>query len=126
MVSAYVAGIFTMQHRLDGAVDAETHIDYLYNPHNLLTACSILATHGIGSMDRTAVYRDITTLVQLRPRDAAWDDCRRKLRDLVQGDGGDFFNEQRIWPWPWSRLSLTAARRSPSQKRQHQIRDTCS
>ncbi len=100
MVSAYVAGIFTMQHRLDGAVDAETHIDYLYNPHNLLTACSILATHGIGSMDRTAVYRDITTLVQLRPRDAAWDDCRRKLRDLVQGDGGDFFSEQRIWPGP--------------------------
>ncbi|KAK0225026.1 hypothetical protein EDD85DRAFT_856183 [Armillaria nabsnona] len=100
MVSAYVAGIFAMQHGLGGAVDAATHIDYLHNPHNLLTACSILATHGIGNKNRTAIYRDIRTLVQLRPRDAAWDGCRWKLRDLVQGDGGDFFSEQRIWPGP--------------------------
>ncbi len=23
--------------------------------------------------------------------------ARRKLRDLLQGDGGDFFTEQRVW-----------------------------
>ncbi|KAK0442816.1 hypothetical protein EV421DRAFT_548313 [Armillaria borealis] len=43
-VSAYIAGVFAMQCRSD--VDAATHqlhIDYLHNPDNLFTACSILA-----------------------------------------------------------------------------------
>ncbi|SJL04778.1 uncharacterized protein ARMOST_08148 [Armillaria ostoyae] len=96
MVSAYVAGISAMQHRSDGAVDEATHFDYLHNPQNLFTVCTILATHGFRNIDRTAIHRDITRLVQLCPRDAAWDECRRKLRDLVQGDGVDFFSEQRV------------------------------
>ncbi|KAK0185913.1 hypothetical protein F5146DRAFT_1068451 [Armillaria mellea] len=100
MVSAYVAGIFALQYGLDGTMDTAVHIDYLHNPHNLTTACSILATRGIGKMDRTAIYRDIRTLVQLRPLDAAWDDCRGKLRDLLRGDGGDFFSKQRVWSAP--------------------------
>ncbi|KAK0225012.1 hypothetical protein EDD85DRAFT_856120, partial [Armillaria nabsnona] len=95
-VSAYIAGVFTMQRGSD--VDAATlqlHIDYLNNPSNLFTACSILATHGIRNTDRSAIHRDIMTLVQLRPRrDAAWDECREKLHDLVQSDGGDFFSKQ--------------------------------
>ncbi|KAK0442917.1 hypothetical protein EV421DRAFT_1806917 [Armillaria borealis] len=94
MVRAYVAEISAMQHGSDGAVDEATHIDYLHNPQNLFTVCSILATHSFRNIDQTAVRRDIIRLVQLRPRDAAWDECRRKLRDLVQGDGGDFFSEQ--------------------------------
>ncbi|SJL04841.1 uncharacterized protein ARMOST_08212 [Armillaria ostoyae] len=100
MVSAYVAGIFAMQHGSDGVVNAATlrlHIDYLHTPQNLFTACSILATHGVEDVDRSAIYRDIMALVQLRPRDAAWDECRRKLRDLAQSDGGDFFSKQLIW-----------------------------
>lgn len=37
--------------------------------------------------------------MQLRPRDAAWDECRRKLRVLAQSDGGEgFFSEQLVWP----------------------------
>ncbi|KAK0442892.1 hypothetical protein EV421DRAFT_1806762 [Armillaria borealis] len=95
MVSAYISGIS------DGAVDAETlqqHIDYLRNPQNRFAACSILATHGIGSIDRSAIRRNITTLAQLCPtRDAAWDECRGKLHDLVQSDG-NFFSEQRVFP----------------------------
>ncbi len=100
-VREYVAGIFAWQHRPDGAVDVVTlrlHIDYIHNPYNLFTACSILATRGTGDTDRTAIHRDITTLVQLCPRDTAWGECRKKLRDLVQDDGGDFFTEQRVWP----------------------------
>ncbi len=96
MVSAYIARISAMRHGSDGAMEA-AHIDYLHNPQNLFTVCSILATHGVENIDRTAIQRDITRLVQVRPRDAAWDECRRKLRDLVQGDGGDFFSEQRVW-----------------------------
>ncbi len=115
LVSEYVAGISAMQHALDGAMDEamlQLHVGDLHNPHNLFTACSILATRGIGNIDQSAIYRDIMTLVQLRPHDAAWDECRKKLRDLVQSDGGDFFSEQRVRsicgglsdPWECHRL----------------------
>ncbi len=57
-----------------------------------------MATHGIEHIEPTAIYKDITTLIQLCPtRDAAWDECHRKLRDLAQSDGGNFFGEQRVW-----------------------------
>ncbi|SJL04767.1 uncharacterized protein ARMOST_08137 [Armillaria ostoyae] len=94
VVREYVAGIFAMKHGPDGAVDEAMHINCLLNPQNLFTACSILATHSFRNIDRTAIHMDITRLVQLYPRDAAWDECRGKLRDLVQGDGGDFFSKQ--------------------------------
>ncbi|KAK0474764.1 hypothetical protein IW261DRAFT_523944 [Armillaria novae-zelandiae] len=101
LVREYVAGISAWQHRSDGAVDHATlqlHIDYLSNPYNLFTACSILATRGTTDTNRTTIHRDIMALVQLCPRDAAWGECRKKLCDLVQGDGGDFFSEQRTSP----------------------------
>ncbi|SJL09571.1 uncharacterized protein ARMOST_12951 [Armillaria ostoyae] len=88
-----------MQHGSDAAMDAaalRVHLDYLHNPHNLFTACSILATHGVEDKDQASIFRDITTLVQLRPRDAAWDECCRKPRVLAQSDG--FFSEQLVWP----------------------------
>ncbi len=100
MVSAYVAGVSAMRHGSDGAVDEATHINYLHNSQNLFTVCSILATHGVKNIDRTAIRRDITRLVQLCPRDTAWDECRRKLRDLVEGDGGDFFSKQIVLDTP--------------------------
>ncbi|SJL00539.1 uncharacterized protein ARMOST_03852 [Armillaria ostoyae] len=97
MVSAYIAGISAMQRGSNAdAATLQLHIDYIHNPPNIFTACSILATHSINT-DRTAIHRDITRLVQLCPRDAAWDECRGKLRDLVQSDGGNFFSEQRLW-----------------------------
>ncbi|PBK64559.1 hypothetical protein ARMSODRAFT_467714 [Armillaria solidipes] len=100
MVSAYIAGIFAMQQGLDGAVDAETiqqHIEHLHNPHPLFTVCFILSMQGMGDiLDRSAIYRDIMTLVQLRQRDVAWDECRKKLHDLVESDsiGDSFFSRQ--------------------------------
>ncbi len=83
-VSAYVAGVFAMQCESD--VDAATHqphIDYLHNPDNLFTACSILAINDIITWN-SDIHRNIMTLAKLRPRDTAWDECRRKLHDLVQ------------------------------------------
>ncbi|KAK0492113.1 hypothetical protein EDD18DRAFT_1358145 [Armillaria luteobubalina] len=99
VVREYVAGIFTWHHPSDGAVDESTlqaHVEYLHDPHNLFTTCSILATQGFKSTDRTAIHRDIMALVQLSPRDAAWGECHKKLCDLVQDDGADFFAEQRV------------------------------
>ncbi len=49
------------------------------------------ATHGVEFVDRSAFHRNIMALVQLRPRDAAWEECRRKLSGLVEGDGGGLF-----------------------------------
>ncbi|KAK0193724.1 hypothetical protein F5146DRAFT_1032111 [Armillaria mellea] len=69
-VSEYVAGAFAMQHRSDGAMDAAAlrqHIDYLHDPHNPFTTCSILATRDIENKDRVSIFRNTTTLVQLRP-----------------------------------------------------------
>ncbi|KAK0227823.1 hypothetical protein IW262DRAFT_1454998 [Armillaria fumosa] len=100
LVSKYVAGISAMQHALNGAMDeaiqVQLHLDYLHDPLNLFTACSILATRGTSNLDRSAIHRDIMTLAQLRLHDAAWYECRKKLHDLVHGDGGGFFSEQRI------------------------------
>ncbi|KAK0185931.1 hypothetical protein F5146DRAFT_161971 [Armillaria mellea] len=125
MVSAYVTGVLTMQHGSDGAVDVATlqlHIDRLHHPQNLFIVCSILATHGIEDVDRRAqVYRDIVALVQLRPRDAAWEECRRKLHDLVEGDGGNFFNKQLIWE-PYHRERRRSLRTEEIQVEKENIR----
>ncbi|KAK0442959.1 hypothetical protein EV421DRAFT_1903922 [Armillaria borealis] len=100
MVGAYIAGIFATQQGLDGAMDAETlqqHIDHLYNPHTLFTVCLILSMQGTeDTIDRKAIHRDIMMLVQLRQRDAAWEECRKKLHDLVESDVGDFFSKQLV------------------------------
>ncbi len=91
MVSAYVAGLSAMQQGLDEVLDAETlqqHIDDLHNPHTLFTVCSILAMQGMEDIDSSAI-----SLVQLRQQDSAWDECRKKLHDLVVGD---FFSKQRV------------------------------
>ncbi|KAK0185928.1 hypothetical protein F5146DRAFT_1068543 [Armillaria mellea] len=101
LVREYVAWIFAMQHRSHGAADEATlqlHIDYLHNPDNLFTACSILVTRRVNDhTERTSIYRDITTLVQLCPRDVAWGECRRKLHDLAQSSDEDFFSKQLVW-----------------------------
>ncbi|KAK0492171.1 hypothetical protein EDD18DRAFT_1465616 [Armillaria luteobubalina] len=98
MISAYVAGILVMQQESDRTMDAKSlqqHIDYLYNPPNLFTTCTILATHGCWQ-DQTAIDRDITALAQLHPQDTAWEECHRKLDDLVQSKDGEFFSKQLI------------------------------
>ncbi|KAK0482343.1 hypothetical protein IW261DRAFT_1333236, partial [Armillaria novae-zelandiae] len=71
---------------LDGVMDdaaLQLHIEYLHDSDDLYTACSILATRGFNNTVGTAIHRDIMTLVQLCPRDAAWGECHNKLRDLV-------------------------------------------
>ncbi|KAK0185940.1 hypothetical protein F5146DRAFT_1068591 [Armillaria mellea] len=98
MIRAYVAGRFAMQQGSGGAMDAESlqqHIDYLHDPQILFIVCSILAAHGTKNVDRSPIHRDIMTLAQLHPHDAAWDECRRKLDNLVQSEDGEFLSEQR-------------------------------
>ncbi|KAK0492121.1 hypothetical protein EDD18DRAFT_1184813 [Armillaria luteobubalina] len=85
-----------MKQKSDPGLDTTTlqlHIEYLQSPPNLFTSCSILATHCTWKRDRTAVHRDLTMLVQLCTRNAAWGECRSKLRDLVEDNGWDFFRE---------------------------------
>ncbi|KAK0482829.1 hypothetical protein EDD18DRAFT_1201112 [Armillaria luteobubalina] len=99
LVSAYITGILAMQQDSNRAMDAESlqqHMDCLYNPQNQFTACSILAMSDIFH-DQTAVHKDITALAQLCPQDAAWEECYRKLDDLVQDKDGEFFSKQLKW-----------------------------
>ncbi len=90
VIKEYVAGISVLP-------DEETlrqHVEYLHEPRNLFTACSILAMHGFKDTDQAAIRSDISTLVRLCPRDTAWDGCRRKFHDLMENDD-EFFNNQR-------------------------------
>ncbi|KAK0492130.1 hypothetical protein EDD18DRAFT_1184858 [Armillaria luteobubalina] len=80
-------------------MDAESlqqHIDYLHNPHNRFTIFCILATQDSEHANWTmqAIHRDITALAQLCPQDTAWEECCRKLNDLVQSEDGEFFSKQ--------------------------------
>ncbi|SJL11648.1 uncharacterized protein ARMOST_15054 [Armillaria ostoyae] len=91
-----------MLHGSDGDMGTTTlqqHIDHLHEPHNLFIACTILALRTPGDVltDRHAMYTDITALLQFRPQDAAWYQCRAKLRDLIGKNDAGFFAQQRIW-----------------------------
>ncbi|KAK0438051.1 hypothetical protein EV421DRAFT_984489 [Armillaria borealis] len=100
VISEYVAGLSALSQGLDGTMDGamlQQHIDHLHEPRNLFAACSILATRGVTDYHRDATRNDITALAQLRPQDAAWDECRRKLGDLIENDDGDFFSGKFIW-----------------------------
>ncbi|KAK0186013.1 hypothetical protein F5146DRAFT_1227645 [Armillaria mellea] len=98
VVREYCTGVSAMVlHRPEGAIDAATlqqHVEYLHEPQNIFIACSILAAHEGESIDRPAIRRDIRALAHLRPQDPGWDACRRQLRDLIENDGGNFFDRQ--------------------------------
>ncbi|KAK0229062.1 hypothetical protein EDD85DRAFT_794183 [Armillaria nabsnona] len=90
VITKYVAGISALS---DGEI-LRQHVEYLHEPRNLFTACSILAMHGFKDADQAAIRSDISTLVRLCPRDAAWDGCRRKFHDLMGNDDNEFFSDQ--------------------------------
>ncbi|KAK0470802.1 hypothetical protein IW261DRAFT_1672250 [Armillaria novae-zelandiae] len=106
VINGYVAGL-AIPH---ASIDSQRHLDYLHEPENLFLACCILATNGWNAFSDIAstigvpqarlsgdICSDIRALTSLRPLDPSWDQCRRKLRDLLQGVGGDFFVKQQKW-----------------------------
>ncbi len=100
VISEYIAGLSALSQGLDGTMDAamlQQHVDHLHEPRNLFAACSILATRGVTDYRRDVTRNDITALAQLRPQDAAWDECRRNLGDLIENGDGDFFSGKFIW-----------------------------
>ncbi len=99
VLAEYVCGIS----ELHGVMDAATvrqHVNQLHEPHNLFTACSILATYGVQThiQARTEIRNAITALALLRQEEHAgtWNECRRKLHDLIDDDDAEFFTRQRI------------------------------
>ncbi len=106
VINGYVAGLAAPH----ASIDIQRHLDYLHEPENLFLACCILTTNGWNAFGKTpsmleitparpsgAICRDIRALASLRPSDPSWDQCRRKLRDLLQDDGGEFFVKQQKW-----------------------------
>ncbi|SJK98272.1 uncharacterized protein ARMOST_01535 [Armillaria ostoyae] len=106
VINGYVTGLAAPH----APIDSQRHLDYLHEPENLFLACCILATNGWNAFSETPsmlvipparlsrdICSDIRALASLRPSDPSWDQCRRKLRDLLQDDGGDFFGKQQKW-----------------------------
>ncbi|KAK0239878.1 hypothetical protein EDD85DRAFT_788089 [Armillaria nabsnona] len=73
------------------------HIEYLHTPDILFNVCSILA---IGDPTIRDIYRkkqskkNILSLVQIKQNAPAWDECRRRLQELLEEDDMDFFYQQ--------------------------------
>ncbi|KAK0470791.1 hypothetical protein IW261DRAFT_1612403 [Armillaria novae-zelandiae] len=109
VINGYVTGLATPH----ASVDSQCHLDYLHEPENLFLACCVLTTNGwqdfselpsqIAQIQRAQlpgqICRDIRALACLRPSDPSWDQCHRKLRDLLQDDGGEFFVKQQKWTY---------------------------
>ncbi len=106
VINGYVAGLAAPH----ASINIQRHLDYLHEPENLFLACCILTTNGWNAFGETpnmldissaqlsgAICRDIRALARLRPSDPSWDQCRRKLQDLLQDDGGEFFVKQQKW-----------------------------
>ncbi|KAK0226637.1 hypothetical protein IW262DRAFT_1457876 [Armillaria fumosa] len=102
VINGYVAGL-AAPHAL---TDSQRHLDYLHEPENLFLACCVLTTNGWDDFSewpyftetlRAQLRSDIRALASLRPSDPSWDQCRQKLRDLLQDDGGEFFVKQQKW-----------------------------
>ncbi|KAK0486522.1 hypothetical protein IW261DRAFT_801384 [Armillaria novae-zelandiae] len=107
VINGYVAGLAARH----ASIDSQRHLDYLHEPENLFLACCVLAsnrwedysgfTSEIAEIVRArpseTICRDIRALASLRPSDPSWEQCRRKLRDLLQDDGGEFFIKQQKW-----------------------------
>ncbi|KAK0493152.1 hypothetical protein EDD18DRAFT_1407489 [Armillaria luteobubalina] len=103
VINGYVAGLAAPQ----ASIDSQHYLDYLHQPDNLFSACCILTTNGWDNfsdkpdsteMLRAGLCSNIRALANLRPLDPSWDQCRRKLRYLLQDEGGEFFVMQRKWP----------------------------
>ncbi|KAK0461638.1 uncharacterized protein EV420DRAFT_120214 [Desarmillaria tabescens] len=106
VINGYVAGLAA----LDTSIDLQRHLDYLHEPENLFLACCIPITNGWNACGESLnnvfpppprlsedICTDIRALASLRPSDPSWDQCRRKLRDLLQDDEGEFFVKQQKW-----------------------------
>ncbi|KAK0212200.1 hypothetical protein DFS33DRAFT_9722 [Desarmillaria ectypa] len=103
VINGYVSGLATPY----ASIDPRQHLDYLHEPENLFLACCILATNEWNAFSETLnrllplsgrlseICRDIRALVSLRPSDPSWDQCRRKLRSLLQDEGGYFLSSSR-------------------------------
>ncbi|KAK0470800.1 hypothetical protein IW261DRAFT_1597640 [Armillaria novae-zelandiae] len=107
VINAYIAGLATPH----ASIDFQRHLDYLHKPENLFLVCCVLSTNGWEDFSelpseaaeierarlRLRVCRDIRALTRLRRSDPSWDQCRRKLGDLLQVDEGEFFVNQQRW-----------------------------
>ncbi|KAK0493089.1 hypothetical protein EDD18DRAFT_430627 [Armillaria luteobubalina] len=102
VINGYVAGLAAPH----TSINSQLHLDYLHQPENLVLACYILTTNGWDNfsdkpdsteMLRAGLCSNIRALASLRPLDPSWEQCRRKLRYLLQDDGGEFFIKQRKW-----------------------------
>ncbi|KAK0477218.1 hypothetical protein EDD18DRAFT_99489 [Armillaria luteobubalina] len=82
--------------RIEASVVQE-HTKYLHKPDILFDVCSILAVgnqHHSDKYRREGIEEHILALVRVKRDAPVWNDCRYRLRQLLQEDGMGFFYRQ--------------------------------
>ncbi|PBK78433.1 hypothetical protein ARMSODRAFT_1011012 [Armillaria solidipes] len=73
----------------------QEYIEYLHTSDILFNVCSILAVGDLYDSDnKKQIKKNILSLVQIQQDAPAWDECRRRLQQLLEEDGMDFFHLQ--------------------------------
>ncbi len=90
----------SFRHHLKSCLEVsviQEHIEYLHTPDILFNVCSILAVGdftNLGIDRKKHNKKNILSLVQIKQDAPAWGECRRRLQELLEEDGMDFFYRQ--------------------------------
>ncbi|SJL00664.1 uncharacterized protein ARMOST_03977 [Armillaria ostoyae] len=74
----------------------QEHIEYLHTSGILFNVCSILAVGDPYHLCtcKKRIKKNILSLVQIQQNASAWGECHRRLQQLLEEDGMDFFHQQ--------------------------------
>ncbi|SJL00655.1 uncharacterized protein ARMOST_03968 [Armillaria ostoyae] len=98
IIEGYLSTFGHSKSHLEASVVQE-HIEYLHTPDLLFNVCSILAV-GFGDPDdpddvdeyrKNEIKKNILSLVRIQQDAPVWDECRCRLRQLLEEDGETSF-----------------------------------
>ncbi|KAK0451102.1 hypothetical protein EV421DRAFT_1212204 [Armillaria borealis] len=104
IIEGYLSTFGHSKSHLEASVVQE-HIEYLHTPDLLFNVCSILAVgsgdpDGVNDPDdvdefrKKQIKKNILSVVRIQRDAPVWDECRCRLRQLLEEDGTDFFYRQ--------------------------------
>ncbi|PBK78431.1 hypothetical protein ARMSODRAFT_947339 [Armillaria solidipes] len=104
IIEGYLSAFRHLNSRLETSVVQE-HAEYLHTPNILSDVCSILAVgsgdpDGVNDLDdvdefrKKQIKKNILSVVRIQRDVPVWDECRCRLRRLLEDDGTYFFYRQ--------------------------------
>ncbi len=100
IIESYLSGLSSFGHHSKSCLEhsvIQEHIKDLHTPDILFNVCSILAVGDSTYLDKyrkEQSKKNILSLVQIKQDAPAWDECRRRLQELLEEDSMDFFYRQ--------------------------------